>query len=829
MTLHHSPSRVEGAAPQDAREHQPGDAPDSTTDPVCGMVVDPRSPRGGQTRYAGHDFFFCSARCREKFTATPDAYLGTGSPQDVPPAPAMAGTSYVCPMDPGVRQDHPGACPKCGMALEPETPLPATRVEYVCPMHPEIVRDGPGSCPICGMALEPRTVTLAETPNPELRDMSRRFWVSAVLTLPVFAAGMAEMLGVPLQRLRGGGLQWLELVLATPVVLWGGWPFFQRGWASIVNRHLNMFTLIAIGTGVAFVFSVFATLFPGLVPASVRGHNGAVPVYFEAASVITVLVLMGQVLELRARQATSGAIRALLNLAPKTARRLGEDGRESDVGLELVQVGDRLRVRPGEAIPVDGAILQGTSTVDESMVTGESMPVEKAPGARVTGGTVNQTGGFVMRADRVGQDTLLAKIVRHVSEAQRSRAPIQRLADRVASWFVPAVIVAAVVTAVVWAVAGPEPRLAHAIVNAVAVLIIACPCALGLATPMSIMVGTGRGARAGVLVRDAEALELMAKVNVLVVDKTGTLTEGKPQLVSVVAAQGFEDDRVVGLAASLEIGSEHPLASAIVRGAERRGIALARSHEFRSETGKGVRGKVGEHAVAVGTEHLLAELGVSAAPLLDRAAELRQRGETVMCVAVDGRLAGLLGVADPIKKSTPAALQALRAEGIRVVMLTGDNRATAEAVARALHIDQVEAEVLPETKGEIVARFQASGKVVAMAGDGVNDAPALARANVGIAMGTGTDIAMESAALTLVKGDLGGIVRARRLSRVSLRNIRQNLFFAFVYNTLGIPLAAGVLYPAFGLLLSPMIASAAMSLSSVSVIANALRLRRVAL
>jgi Cu+-exporting ATPase len=715
------------------------------------------------------------------------------------------------------------------MALEPETPLPTTRVEYVCPMHPEIVRDAPGSCPICGMALEPRTVTLAETSNPELRDMSRRFWVSAALTLPIFAAAMAEMFGAPLHRLRGGGPQWFELALATPVVLWGGWPFFQRGWASVVNRHLNMFTLIALGTGVAFAFSAFATLFPGFVPASVRGHDGAVPVYFEAASVITVLVLMGQVLELRARQATSGAIRALLQLAPKTARRLDDDGRESDVGLELVQVGNRLRVRPGEAIPVDGIILEGTSTVDESMVTGESMPVEKAQGARVTGGTVNQTGGFVMRADRVGQDTLLAKIVRHVSEAQRSRAPIQRLADRVASWFVPAVIVAAVATAVVWAVAGPQPRLAHALVNAVAVLIIACPCALGLATPMSIMVGMGRGARAGVLVRDAEALELMAKVDVLVVDKTGTLTEGKPQLVSVVAGQGFEEDRVVGLAASLEIGSEHPLASAIVRGAERRGIPLERSHDFRSETGKGVRGKVGEHAVAVGTEHLLAALGAGTGTLLDRAAELRQRGETVMYVAVDGRLAGLLGVADPVKKSTPAALQALRAEGIRVVMLTGDNRTTAEAVARGLHIDEVEAEVLPEKKGEIVARFQASGHVVAMAGDGVNDAPALARAHVGIAMGTGTDIAMESAALTLVKGDLGGIVRARRLSRATLRNIRENLFFAFVYNTLGIPLAAGVLYPAFGLLLSPMIASAAMSLSSVSVIANALRLKRIAL
>ncbi len=808
------------------------DVPDDLAiDPVCGMKVSPTAPKGGSAEHAGHTYFFCSPKCRAKFIASPATYLERAAGQGASPAPPAApGATYVCPMDPEVRQDHPGACPKCGMALEPETPVAATKVEYVCPMHAEIVREAPGSCPICGMALEPRTVTLAEAPSPELRDMTRRFWVGLVLTLPVFLAGMAEMLPVdPLRGLRGHGLEWFELALATPVVLWGGWPFFQRGWTSVVNRHLNMFTLVALGTGVAYLFSAFATIFPGLVPESVRGHHGAVPVYFEAASVIVVLVLMGQVLELRARQATSGAIRALLGLAPKTARRIGPDGRESDVGLDAVQPGDRLRVRPGEAVPVDGLVEEGASAVDESMVTGESMPVEKAAGARVTGGTVNGSGGLVMRAERVGQDTLLARIVRRVSEAQRSRAPIQKVADRVAGWFVPVVVAAAVVTAVVWGVAGPEPRLAHALVNGVAVLIIACPCALGLATPMSIMVGTGRGAGAGVLVRDAEALEVMAKVDVLVVDKTGTLTEGKPQLTSAIAAEGFDERELVRLAASVEVASEHPLAAAIVRGAEARGVALAPVTGFGSTTGKGVKATVEGRAVAVGTESLVEELGAPAGDLAARAAELRRGGETVMFVAVDGRIVGLLGVADPVKASTPAALEALRAEGLRIVMLTGDNRLTADAVARRLGIDQVEAEVLPEGKGEVVAKLQAEGHVVAMAGDGVNDAPALARANVGIAMGTGTDVAMESAALTLVKGDLGGIVRARRLSRATIRNVRQNLFFAFVYNSVGIPLAAGALYPFFGLLLSPMIASAAMSLSSVSVIGNALRLRHAKL
>jgi Cu+-exporting ATPase len=717
------------------------------------------------------------------------------------------------------------------MALEPEVPVPPGQVEYVCPMHPQIVRDAPGSCPICGMALEPRTVTLEEPANPELVDMTRRFWVSTVLTVPLLALAMGEMiLGRPPFGLgHGQGLNLAQFGLATPVVLWGGWPFFERGWASVRNRSLNMFTLIALGTGIAYLFSVFATAFPDLIPASVRGHGGTVPVYYEAAAVITTLVLMGQVLELRARHATSGAIRALLGLAPKTARKVTADGREEDISLEFVHVGDRLRVRPGESVPVDGAVLEGTSGVDESMVSGEPIPVEKVPGSRITGGTLNQTGTFVMRAERVGKDTLLSQIVKRVSEAQRSRAPIQRLADQVSAWFVPLVIVAAAVTAIVWSTVGPEPRLAHAVVNAVAVLIIACPCALGLATPMSIMVGTGRGARAGVLVRDAEALELLAKVDVLVVDKTGTLTEGKPALVSVEASNGVDPELMLRFAASLERGSEHPLASAIVRGAEARAVVLAAVENFRSVPGKGVIGSVEGRTVMVGTERMLEEQSISPGALTARAGELRHDGQTVMYVAIDGRAAGLLGVADPVKASTPEAITTLREDGIRVVMLTGDNRTTATAVAHRLGITEVEAEVLPEGKGDVVARLQAEGHVVAMAGDGVNDAPALARAHVGIAMGTGTDIAMESAAVTLVKGDLRGIVRARRLSRGTVRNIRQNLFFAFIYNAVGIPIAAGVLYPALGLLLSPMIASAAMSFSSVSVIANALRLRRIEL
>jgi Cu+-exporting ATPase len=702
---------------------------------------------------------------------------------------------------------------------------------YSCPMHPEIVPDGPGSCPICGMDLEPRTVTLEERPDPELRVMTRRFWMSLALSLPVFLLGMSDMLpGQPLGRaLSGPWANWVQLALSAPVVLWGGWPFFERGWASIVTRHLNMFTLIALGTGAAFLFSVFATLFPDVLPHGFRAHDGRVHVYFEAAAVITTLVLMGQVLELRARHATSSAIRALLGLAPRTARRITPDSREEDVALAEVRVGDTLRVRPGEKVPVDGTVLSGHSAVDESMVTGEPIPNEKAGGDRVTGGTVNQTGTLVIRADRVGQDTLLAQIVQRVSEAQRSRAPIQRLADSVSAWFVPTVVAVAVTTAFVWGTIGPEPRLAHALVNAVAVLIIACPCALGLATPMSIMVGTGRGARAGVLVRDAEALELFEKVDVLVVDKTGTLTEGKPRVVTVLPAADMDEKTVLRFAASLERGSEHPLAAAIVAGAEDRGVTLGRAEEFSSLTGKGVVGAVDGRRVALGNELLLRQEEVELGPLSQKAGELRREGQTVVFLAVGGRLTGLLGIADPVKPTTHEALKDLRAEGVRIVMLTGDSRATADAIARRLGISEVEAEVLPDRKSEVVERLQAQGHVLAMAGDGINDAPALAAANVGIAMGTGTDIAMESAAITLVKGDLQGIVRARRLSRGTLRNIRQNLFFAFVYNALGVPIAAGALYPAFGLLLSPMIASAAMSFSSVSVIANALRLRRIAL
>jgi len=680
------------------------------------------------------------------------------------------------------------------------------------------------------MALEPRTISAVEEENPELRNMTRRFWVSTVLTLPLLASVMGDMLpGQPLRHLVSPRVAaWAQLVLATPVVLWGGWPFFVRGWQSLVHRSLNMFTLIALGTGLAYAYSVAATLAPGLFPAAFRMH-GEVGLYFEAAAVITVLVLLGQVLELRARSQTSGAIRALLGLAPRTARRVRADGGEEDVALDAVQVGDRLRVRPGEKVPVDGVLVEGTSAVDESMVTGEAIPVEKTAGDRVIGGTVNGTGGFVMRADRVGRETLLAQIVQMVSEAQRSRAPIQRLADLVAAWFVPAVVFVAVVSAIVWASVGPEPRAAYAIVNAVAVLIIACPCALGLATPMSIMVGTGRGAAAGVLIKNAEALEVMERVDTLVVDKTGTLTEGKPKLVTAEPAAGFEETELLGLAAGIERGSEHPLAAPIVAGATARGIAVAPSEEFKSVTGKGVVGRVSGRAVALGNRRLMEDLGVTLGGLIERAEKLRGEGQTVMFVAVDRSPAGLVGVADPIKASTPEALELLRASRLRIVMLTGDSRATAEAVARRLGITEIEAEVLPEQKIAVVKRLQAEGRKVAMAGDGVNDAPALAQATVGIAMGTGTDVAMQSADVTLVKGDLRGIVRARRLSQATMRNIRQNLFFAFVYNALGVPIAAGVLYPWLGILLSPIIASAAMSLSSVSVIGNALRLRRVPL
>ncbi len=783
-------------------------------DPVCGMTVDP-ARAAGHFDHTGTTYYFCSVGCLEKLKADPAKYLVA------PKLHGIAPEGHASPA-PHARASH----------AHPAAPPAAT--DYTCPMHPEIVRDAPGACPICGMALEPRAVAAAEEENPELVSMTRRFWVSTALALPVFLLAMSEMLtGQPVQHaLSARWLVWIQFVLATPVVLWGGWPFFERGWQSVVNRRLNMFTLIAIGTGAAYFFSVAAVLFPSLFPDSFRGHGGQLAVYFEAAAVITALVLLGQVLELRARSRTSAAIRALLGLQPKTARRLAADGSEHDVSLDQVHPGDRLRVRPGERVPVDGVVLEGASSVDESMLTGEPIPVEKNPNDRVTGGAVNGTGSFIMRAERVGSETLLAQIVRMVSEAQRSRAPIQRLADTVSAWFVPAVVLAAVVTFIVWALVGPEPRLAYALVNAVAVLIIACPCALGLATPMSIMVAAGRGATAGVLIKNAEALEILSKVDTLVVDKTGTLTEGKPRLVSAHIAPGSAvagEATLIRLAASLERSSEHPLAAALLAAARERKLALSEPSDFRALPGKGITGKVEGRAVALGNAELFRDLRIDLSSLAAEADALRGEGQTVLFVAVENNLSGLLGVADPVKATTPEAIQQLHADGLRIVMLTGDNRTTAEAVARTLGIDSVEAEVLPQQKGEIVRRLQAEGRVVAMAGDGINDAPALARANVGIAMGTGTDVAIESAGITLVKGDLRGIARARRLSRATLRNIRENLFFAFLYNALGVPLAAGVLYPFFGLLLNPMIASAAMSFSSVSVISNALRLRKVSL
>jgi Cu+-exporting ATPase len=738
---------------------------------------------------------------------------------------------YTCPTHPEIRQREPGSCTKCGMHLEKtmERPVPAA-TEYVCPMHPQIVRSEPGFCPICGMALEPRTLP-PDTEDRELRSMSRRFWIGAALTLPVFLLAMVHDLhpaAIP-EFIDLRALQWVQFALATPVVVWGGSPFFERGWASLVNRSLNMFTLIALGVGVAWVYSVAATVWPGIFPATLQTETGRVPVYFEAAAVITVLVLLGQVLELRARSRTSTAIKMLLGLAPKTARQVHPDGRETDIPLDQVKAGDVLRVRPGEKVPVDGAVLEGRSSVDESVVTGEPIPVEKTPGSPLIGATVNGTGTLLMKAERVGADTLLAQIVHMVGEAQRSRAPIQKLADRVSAYFVPAVVLTAVITFIGWTLWGPEPRLAHGLVNAVAVLIIACPCALGLATPMSIMVGTGRGATAGVLIKNAEALELLEKIDTVVVDKTGTLTEGKPMLASVVPLADRDERQLLHFAASLERGSEHPLAAAIVQGTEAKGISLAAVTGFESLTGRGVVGTVDGHAVALGNPALMAELKLDTEPLAARADTLRREGQTVMFVAVDGRAAGLIAVADPIKDSTPEAIETLHRQGLRIVMLTGDSRTTAEAVARRLHIDQVMAEVLPDQKAAVIKRLQSEGHRVAMAGDGINDAPALAQAEVGIAMGTGTDVAMESAGITLVKGDLRGIVRAVRLSRATLRNIRQNLFFAFIYNVLGVPIAAGVLYPVFGLLLSPMIAAAAMSFSSVSVVANALRLHRTRL
>jgi Cu+-exporting ATPase len=746
-------------------------------------------------------------------------------------APALSGgTAYTCPMHPEVRQDHPGNCPKCGMALEPvEAPSPVTRVEYACPMHPQIVRDAPGNCPICGMALEPRAVT-GEGPSPELVDMTRRFMIAAVLAVPVFLLAMSDLLpGKPLHFLDMRLLNWVQLGLATPVVLWCGWPFFERAWASVIHRSPNMFTLIALGTGAAHLYSLAATVAPGIFPEGFRTASGAVEVYFDTAAVITALVLLGQVLELRARGQTSGAIRRLLGLAPRTARIVRPDGREQDVLLDGIQAGDRLRVRPGEKVPVDGTVLEGHSSVDESMISGEPIPVEKEPGSKAIGATVNGTGSLLIRADRVGTGTLLAQIVRMVSEAQRSRAPIERLVDQVSGYFVPAVLVISVLTFIVWSIWGEPPRLAHALVNAVAVLIIACPCALGLATPLGIMVGVGRGAENGILIKNAEVLEILEKADTLVVDKTGTLTEGKPRLVGVEPAPGFTEDELLHLAASLERGSEHPLAAAIVKGAEARGVTLAEARDFQSVTGKGVIGNVEGHIVVLGNTALMADQHVAVDPLRARLEELRRDGQTVMLVLADGQLAGLLAVADPIRASTPEAIRLLHEDGMRVIMLTGDSRTTAEAVARKLGIDDVIAEVLPQQKHEVVKRFQGEGHVVAMAGDGINDAPALAQAQIGIAMGTGTDVAMESAGVTLVRGDLRGIASARRLSRATMRNIRQNLFLAFVYNAVSVPVAAGVLYPFFGLVISPIWASAAMTLSSLSVVGNSLRLRRVRL
>ena len=760
----------------------------SVIDPVCGMKVLPDTA-AAKTVYQQSTYYFCSTRCHARFTANPAAYLS--SDQEAP-APAK------------------------GAAM------------YTCPMHPEITRNAPGSCPICGMALE-RLVPAGDEENAELLDMTRRFWVSAALALPVFVMAMtAELAPGRLAKLINPMLvQWLEALLATPVVLWGGWPFFVRGWQSLVSRHLNMFTLIALGVGVAWIYSMVGLLLPELFPPTVRMTNGMVPLYFEAAAVITALVLLGQVMELKARGHTSAAIRQLLGLAPKTARIVRADGREEDIALDQVQPGQVLRVRPGEKVPVDGLVIEGASSVDESMVTGEPIPVEKHAGDKLIGATINGTGSLQMRAERVGADTLLSQIVHMVAAAQRTRAPIQRLADQVSTWFVPAVMLSAVVTFVVWIWLGPEPRLAHALINAVSVLIIACPCALGLATPMSIMVGTGRGAMAGVLIRNAEALETLEKVDTLVTDKTGTLTMGKPLLVTVVTSAGFVDDDIVRWGASLERASEHPLAAAIVTGAAARHLSLEPVTGFESQTGKGVSGRIGNRQVAIGNSAMMQTLGVAVEALEARAQTLRGEGQTVMFIAVDGKAAGLIGVADPIKASTPEAIRQLHAEGLTIVMLTGDNRATADAVARKLGIDRIIAEVLPEQKAELIKQLQKEGHIVAMAGDGINDAPALAQAQVGIAMGTGTDVAMESAGITLIKGDLGGIVRARHLSRATLRNIRQNLFFAFVYNVLGVPIAAGVLYPFFGLLLSPMIAAAAMGFSSVSVISNAMRLNRV--
>lgn len=816
-------------------------------DPVCGMIINEESAVAFK-EWQGVRYGFCSRKCYDSFSAEPEKYI-TATEQNHTAAPVCCSPvsvadhskhrhskakkessgTYTCPMHPEIREDGPGSCPKCGMGLEAVTPVQsAVGMEYVCPMHPEVVQDKPGDCPICGMALEPKTVMAETESNLELINMTRRFWVSTVLSIPLLIITMVGMFTTK-EIIPGGWQPWIEFILATPVVLWGGAPFFVRGWKSIVNRSLNMFTLIAIGTGVAYGYSVIATFFPDIFPDVFRGLNGIVAVYFEAAAVIITLVLLGQVLELKARDKTSSAIKALLGLAPKTARIVRVDGIEEDISLEKVVANDLLRVRPGEKIPVDGEIIEGNSTIDESMVTGEPLPVNKKSGDVVTGATINGNGSFIMKAIRVGNDTLLAQIVKMVSEAQRSRAPIQGLADKVAAYFVPIVVVISIITFIVWSIFGPEPAYAFGLVNAVAVLIIACPCALGLATPMSIMVGTGRGAMAGVLIKNAEVLETMEKVDILIVDKTGTLTEGKPRVVTIETQDEFGQDELLRLVASLEQASEHPLGEAIVKGAQEKDLDFMPVEDFESITGKGVKGRVDGKVVAIGNRRLLKALNIDPENYSEMAGSLRQKGETVMFVAVDGKIAGLLGVADPIKDTTLEAIKALQKENIRVIMLTGDNRTTAEAVAKKLNIDDVIADVLPDKKNKIVKDFQEKGHIVAMAGDGINDAPALAQANVGIAMGTGTDVAIESAGITLVKGNLQGIVRAIHLSRGTMRNIRQNLFWAFAYNTLGVPLAAGVLYPFFGILLSPIFAAAAMSFSSVSVIGNALRLQRIKL
>ncbi len=798
-------------------------------DVVCGMEIDAASAAGSH-QHNGETYYFCSAHCLSAFKKSPEKYF---EPPKETTAPEHAhkkiapDTIYTCPMHPEIEQAGPGDCPKCGMALELKgIPAAPTKTEYTCPMHPEVVQDHPGSCPKCGMALEPRSVG-GDEENAELKDMSRRLWLSSLLALPIFLSAMGAEFWPDLfaQFVQAKTRQWVELILSTPVVWWGGWPFFVRGWKSIVTRNLNMFTLIALGVSVAWIYSFIAMMMPGIFPSTLFSEMGVIPVYFEAAAVITALVLLGQVMELRARSQTNAAIKLLLGLAPKTARIVREDGTEEDIPLEHVHVAQVLRVRPGEKVPVDGTVVEGESNVDESMVTGEPLPVTKTTGERLIGATVNGTGSLIMKAEKVGADTLLSQIVHMVAEAQRSRAPIQKLVDIVAAYFVSAVMVVALLTFLVWANFGPEPALAYAVINAVAVLIIACPCALGLATPMSIMVGTGKGAMMGVLIKNAEALEIMEKIDTLVVDKTGTLTEGKPKLVAVTTVSGTDETEALKLAATLEKASEHPLAEAIVRGAEDRKITLAKTEHFQSITGKGVTGEVEGKKIALGNLSLFEHLGIDPGNLPDQADAGRSEGQTVMLLAIAGKAAGLIGVADPIKTSTPEAINNLHAEGIRVVMLTGDSLKTAEAVARKLKIDQVQAEVLPQQKADIIKQLQAEGRIVAMAGDGINDAPALAQAHVGIAMGTGTDVAMESAGVTLVKGDLRGIVRARRLSRATMKNIRQNLFFAFVYNAAGVPIAAGILYPFFGLLLSPMIAALAMSFSSVSVIGNALRLK----